>query len=123
MRRIAWVPHPDETYRSLCATIFGPGGVALPAHLRPAAAASPVESGPDALPPFFPPTGAPHRGEAPATAVQYSAGPSSTGPETVLPYRAVRRGRGPRALEPGVGAGDGHPAVWTARDKPPPHPH
>lgn len=26
MRKISWVPEPDEKYRRLCATIFGPGG-------------------------------------------------------------------------------------------------
>lgn len=103
MRRIAWVPRPDATYRSLCATIFGPGGGALPPHLRPTAVASPESlPGWDALPPSFPPTGGAVRQEdAPATAVTasgvtHSVGGSATDPELALPYLPgrVRRGGG-----------------------------
>jgi hypothetical protein len=127
MRRIGWVPRPDATYRSLCATIFGPGGVPLPAHLRPAAVASAESpSASDALPPFFPPTGATvRRGDAPVTAVQYAAVQYATGPEVVLPYRSGRAGRGrkPEDPPPAPGPGDDRPAVWTAREKRPPRPH
>lgn len=99
MRRIAWVPRPDETYRSLCTTIFGPGGLALPEHLRPAAGVSSASPAGTALPPAFPPVGAPaRRPDVGVTAVTHPDAPdytdSSTDPELVLPYRPDRPGRG-----------------------------
>lgn len=58
LRRIAWVDHPDETYRDLCATIFTPTAprAADPEDGDPDAGAEPpAVHAPPSLPPAAPP--------------------------------------------------------------------
>ncbi len=60
MRRIAFVPQPDRSYRTLCATIFGTG-TAVPPTVRvgtPPVGTSPVGTPPVVLPPVVLPVAA-----------------------------------------------------------------
>ncbi|MCG2799195.1 MAG: PH domain-containing protein [Cellulomonas sp.] len=62
LRTINFIPHPDETYRLLCATIFGRTW----SDAEDTAAAAPAEPPAEPLPPSFPPAG---------------RGPDATGPD------------------------------------------
>lgn len=58
MRRIQFVPRPDRSYRTLCATIFAPGGAP---PRGPAAAGARPELRPTGLPPVIRPVAPPAR--------------------------------------------------------------